>query len=455
MDFSSFLLRSDEAKQLYSKAKDYSIVDYHCHLSPKEIYEDKPFDNIGEMWLSGDHYKWRIMRNAGIDERYITGDASWEEKFEKYAEAISMAAGNPVYHWTAMELYMYFGISEPLNKESAKRIWKAANEKIKSERLSPRKLISDSKVEYIATTDDMTDSLEFHRLIKEDKSFRTTVAPSFRTDRMLLICQEGYPEYIKKLEEVSGVKIDGIDSLCHAIVKRLDFFCENGCKFTDVGIAYFPDREGDIASAEKAFRAAIAGEPVDSGDYMSFIAYMYTFLGKEYKKRNLVMQLHLAVYRNASSRLYALCGADSGGDCINDEISCKDIVRVLDSIDKDGGLPKTIIYTLNPAMAFKLASIAASFRNVYCGAAWWFCDHKRGIEEQIRTIAESGTLSAFFGMLTDSRSFLSYARHDYFRRILCSVIGDYIKGGEFDPLLADELVLKICNINIKNLISEK
>ncbi len=455
MDLSNFLLRCDEAKQLYSKAKNYSIIDYHCHLSPKEIYEDKPFDNIGEMWLSGDHYKWRIMRNAGVDEKYITGNASFEEKFEKYAESISLAAGNPVYHWTAMELAMYFGITETLDGESAKSIWERANAKIKADKLSPRKLILQSNVEYIATTDDMTDSLEFHKLIKEDKSFGVTVAPSFRTDKMLLICQEGYQDYIKKLEEVSETKITDIGSLCAAITKRLDFFLENGCKFTDVGIPFFPDREYDLDSAEKAFSSAILGKKVDHDDYMSFLSYMYLFLGKEYKKRGLVMQLHLAVCRNASSRLYSLCGADSGGDCINDEIKSEDMIRMLDAIDKDGGLPTTIIYTLNPSMAFKIASIAASFRNVYCGAAWWFCDHKRGIEEQIKNIAESGSLAAFFGMLTDSRSFLSYARHDYFRRILCSVIGDYIKDGEFDQKHADELVLRICNTNIKDLISGK
>lgn len=454
MNIENYLLSSKTAKELYKKAKEYPIIDYHCHLSPKEIYLDEPFDNIGSMWLGGDHYKWRIMREAGIDEKYITGDASFHDKFIKYAEAVSLSAGNPVYHWTAMELEKYFDITEPLDPDSAERIWEKANKKIKETGMSPRMLIKSSGVKYIATTDDPIDSLEYHRLLKEDKSFGVTVAPSFRTDKALLIGAKGYKEYIGALSEASGIKITGIDSFCDALTNRLDFFKENGCKFTDVGIAYFPDREPDKAAAERAFSCAIKGEPFKESDYISFLAYLYLFLGKEYKKRGLVMQLHLAVHRNASSALFESCGADCGGDCIGDPISGKDIIRVLDGIDRDGGLPLTVLYTLNPSMAPMLASAANSFRNVLMGAAWWFCDHKRGIEEQLRVICEAGSIAPFLGMLTDSRSFLSYARHDYFRRILCSVIASFIDDGEFDPKAADTLIKRICFENVERVISK-
>lgn len=450
----TYLLKSKQAEKIYDKIRSLPIVDYHCHLSPKEIYEDKPFDNIGEMWLGGDHYKWRLMRTAGIDERYITGNASWEEKFLKYAEALEFAAGNPLYHWSHMELSMFFGIDTPLKSSTAAEIYKKANDRIREKAISPRKLIKQSGVEALCTTDDITDDLSYHKLISEDKSFATKVLPSFRTDNLLLIKRDGYKDYINKLSDASGVTVSSLESLKAAVKNRLDFFCSRGCKFTDVGIPYFPDRIADDVEAEAVFANALAGKEVGDEAYRGFIGNMYLFLAGEYVKRNLVMQMHLAVYRNANSALFKSAGADCGVDCVGGEISGTSLIKLLDAVNENSGMPRTVIYTLNPTNAAQIASVAGAFPNVQCGAAWWFCDHKRGIREEIEIIAENSSLGSFLGMLTDSRSFLSYARHDYFRRILADVLGEWTNGGEYDKESAVRLAEKISYYNVKELISE-
>lgn len=352
----NYLLKTADAQDIYFKIKDLPIVDYHCHLSPKEIYEDKPFDNIGEMWIGGDHYKWRLMRTAGIDERYITGNTDWREKFIKYAAVLELAAGNPLYHWSHMELSMFFGIDKPLKSDNAAEIYDEANAFIAKNKLSPRKLIEQSKVETLCTTDDIIDTLEYHKKIKEDKSFKTRVLPSFRTDNLLLVRRTGYPHYIKKLAEVSGTEISNLESLKAAVIKRLDFFCLNGCRFTDVGIPYFPDRIADKLSVDDTFKKALAGAEISDAEYLGFIGNMYLFLAAEYKKRNLVMQMHLAVYRNANSNLFAALGADCGVDCVGDEISGTALIHMLDAINKNSGMPQTVIYTLNTANAAQIAS---------------------------------------------------------------------------------------------------
>ena len=448
-----YLISSETGKKLFRNIKGLPIIDYHCHLSPKEIYQDRPFNNIGEMWLGGDHYKWRLMRAFGVDEVYITGNASWRDKFQKFAETIAFAAGNPLYHWTQMELSLYFGIEQPLSGERAEEIWNKANLMISEQKLSPRKLITTSNVEYIATTDDINDSLEYHQKIRDDASFSTTVVPSFRIDNLLLIRREGYREYIGRLSEVSGITIDSLKSLQNALCNRLDFFAENGCKFTDVGIEYFPDRIGDEDEAWSAFSKALAGQTVTDEEFHGFLGYIYVFLASEYRRRNMVMQWHLSVKRSANGATFRKIGADCGGDCIGDVIKGDHIIRILDAIDSDGGLPVTILYTLNPTSAPALSAIAGSFRNVICGAAWWFCDHKRGIEEQLNVVAQTGHIGTFLGMLTDSRSFLSYARHDYFRRIICNLIGEWVDCGEFaDYKYAEKLAQNICYKNIRKLI---
>lgn len=451
----NYMLSNKAAEKLYSAVKDMPIADYHCHLSPKEIFEDKEFDNIGEMWLAGDHYKWRLMRLAGIDEKYITGDASYKEKFISYAKALQFAAGNPLYHWSHMELSMYFGIDEFLNEESAEGIWEKANSFIKENKLSPRKLINQSNVTYIATTDDIIDDLKYHEKIAEDKSFEVTVAPSFRTDNLLLIKREGYLDYIKTLSEISGIEIDSITALKSAVIDRLDYFVDHGCKFSDVGIPTFPDAIADDVSADKVFKKVLNGEEITDSEYKAFLGNMYLFLGVQYQKRNIVMQMHLAVQRNANSKLFKALGGDSGIDCIGNTISVNNIILILDAINSEKELPETILYTLNPSLASTLAVVAGSFRKVRCGAAWWFCDHKRGIIDEINVIAETMNLGSFLGMLTDSRSFLSYARHDYFRRIFCSVLGEWVEIGEYDKAAAEILAKAVCFNNIDNLIKEK
>ncbi len=448
-----YLLRTSAAEKLYAAVAKLPIIDYHCHLSPKEIAEDAPFTSIGELWLGGDHYKWRLMRAAGVEEKYITGDASYQEKFRKFAGALSLAAGSPLYHWAHMELSLYFGIDDYLTEANADEIWEKANSVIRKEGLSPRSMIRKAGVAYLATTDDVIDSLEYHKQIREDKTFDTVVAPSFRTDNVLLIRRAGYADYAAKLSAVSGVKVEGIASLKAALVQRLNHFCENNCRFTDIGIPDFPSYIASEEEADATYRKALAGEAVSDAEYSGFLGNMYLFLGKEYKERNLVMQWHLAVYRNASTKLFTMLGPDCGGDCVGDPLKGADVIRMLDAIEKAAGaVPQTILYTLHPGMADQLQTIAGSFRGVRCGTAWWFCDHRRGIEQQIEVIAELGHLGSFLGMLTDSRSFLSYARHDYFRRILCNKLAQWCENGEFDSAMAETVARRVCCENIKTLI---
>lgn len=448
----NYLLQNKTAQSLYESVKDMPIIDYHCHLSPKEIYEDLPFDNIGKMWLECDHYKWRLMRASGIDEEYITGSASWHDKFIKYAEAIEMSAGNPLYHWSHMELSMYFGIDDYLTADSAEDIWQRANAYIKEKALSPRKLIKQSGVEVICTTDDIIDSLEWHKKLKD--SFSVKVIPSYRTDNLLLMLRDGYLDYLDKLSAVSGVKITSLADLKAAAKQRLEYFVDCGCKFSDIGMPYFPNAVYSDERADKVFAKILDGEKVNEDDYLGLVGNMYLYLGGLYKEYGLVMQLHLSVMRNVNSVLFNTCGADCGVDTVGDCVDGPSLAKMLDAINKTTGLPKTIIYTLNPANASQIASIAHAFRGVVCGAAWWFCDHKRGIREQLEVISENASLGQFYGMLTDSRSFLSYARHDYFRRILCTLIGEWVELYEYNPESATKIVQKICYQNIKKVIGE-
>lgn len=438
------------AKKLYRAAKALPIVDYHCHLSPKEIYEDLPFENIGEIWLAGDHYKWRLMRTAGIDEAYITGkETTYKEKFLKYAEALEFAAGHPLYHWSHMELAQYFGIHTPLNKASAEAIWNEANAYISKTSMSPRKLIVQSNVEIICTTDDIIDDLSWHEKIAADATITTRVLPSFRTDNVMLMRREGYAEYIQTLSAVSGIEVTDLASLKVAIANRLDFFVARGCCCSDVGIPMFPSRIAEDDEADTIFRAVLAGQTISDDEYCGLIGNLYVYVNGLYKEKNMVSQWHLAVVRNANSVLADQLGADCGVDCVGNTVDGNALIRMLDAINVKTGLPKVVIYTLNEANIAQIACITAAFPNVRTGAAWWFCDHKRGIEDEIKTISENASLGSFYGMLTDSRSFLSYARHDYFRQILCNLIGEWVQRGEYDGASAQNLVTKICYTNIK------
>jgi glucuronate isomerase len=447
-----YMLKGDSARRIYDSVKNLPIIDYHCHLSPREIYEDKPFSDIGEIWLAGDHYKWRLMRNAGIDEKYITGNAPFGEKFVKYCSALEFAAGNPLYHWSHMELSMYFGIDMPINSRNAEEIRDKANSVIRRTSMSPRKLIEKSNVEVICTTDDITDGLAWHKKIAEDKTFKTRVLPSFRTDNLLLVRRADYRDYINRLSAASEIAVNSLETLKKAVADRLDSFCEVGCRCADIGIPYFPGRIADDGEADGIFRSVLAGGDITEEEYSGFLGNMYLFLNSLYRQKNMISQWHLSVERNANSVLAEKLGADCGVDTVGNAVDGRDLIMMLDAINRNGGLPKTVIYTLNETNAAQIASVAGAFPNVRCGAAWWFCDHRRGIENEIKTVAENGCLGTFYGMLTDSRSFLSYARHDYFRRILCNVIGEWADCGEYDADSAEELAHRICYDNIKQAI---
>ena len=444
------LLVSKYAKKIYAEVKDLPIIDYHCHLSPKEIYEDEPFENIGVMWLAGDHYKWRLMRCAGVDEKYITGDADWWEKFYQFAKVAGTAYGNPIKDWCALELKFFFGISTPLNEATAREIWEKANKVISSHKLSPRKLIRMSNVEYIATTDDPCDSLEYHDLIASEGKLNAKVVPSFRVDNLVLARSTGYGEYISKLGKVSDVNITDISSLQDAILKRLDFFVSKGCKFSDVGVEGFPTRVADDREADDTFKKLLAYEEVDDVAYNGFLGYMYLFFAKAYKERGIVQQWHLAVTRNSNSLMFEKLGRDMGFDCVGDAFDVKYVKNIIDIANSNNALPKTVIYTLNPTMYYPLVTMCGAFRDVVIGISWWFCDHRRGMQETLQILTELGHISALVGMLTDSRSFLSYTRHDYYRQVVCDFLGSLMDDEE--DVYAIQVAKDLCYNNAKKLI---
>ncbi|MBQ7339081.1 MAG: glucuronate isomerase [Clostridia bacterium] len=448
----NYLLPSQTAQALYAGIKDLPIVDYHCHLSPKEIYEDRKFDNIGEIWLGHDHYKWRLMREYGIEEARVTGDASWHDKFLAYADAIATAAGNPLYHWTQLELARYFDITEPLNPDTAEEIWQRANQKIRESGMSPRKLITDSNVLALATTDDPIDTLEYHKLLQADDTFATRVVPTFRTDRLTNVQKDDFVPYLALLSQAADIKITDLASLKAATIRRLDYFCSLGCTISDVGMFLFPNRVADEQEAADSLALRLAGKALTEAQTHGLIGYLHLFLAAEYKKRGIAMQWHLASVRNVNTDIYRALGPDCGVDCMSSTIPVEDVLALLDAVAQQSGLPKTILYTLNPAQNAAFSVIAGCFPGVIMGTAWWFCDHKRGIEDVIRTVAETAHLGTFLGMLTDSRSFLSYARHEYFRRILCAVIAEWVDNGEFPcDAYTQKLLENICLNNARAL----
>lgn len=446
------MLSSKRAEEIYDKVKDLPIIDYHCHLSPREIYEDRPFSDIGEIWLAGDHYKWRLMRGFGVDEKYITGDASWEEKFEKFAEAVGYALGNPVKDWVAAELMFFFGITTPLNKDKAKEIREKANAVIKEKQISPRKLIEMANVEYIATTDDPCDTLEWHDLIAKEGKLRAKVAPTFRTDNLVSVEKADYNDYLARLSKASGIEIKSLSDFRKAIESRLDFFVSKGCRFSDIGVAGFPSSVAEEKDAEKTFADVLSGKGADKEEISAFKGYLYVFLAAQYKKRGITMQMHLAVTRNSNGVMFEKCGADSGFDCVGDAIDTVTLTRVIDKMNRNGGLPETIIYTLNPSMYYTLITMIGAFRGVHLGVSWWFCDHKRGMRETFDRLSELGHICSMVGMLTDSRSFLSYTRHDYYRQCLCDFLAD--NSSERDGDAPAEVAKRLCYYNAKKLLED-
>ena len=434
----NFLLETKTAQKLYhSFAKNKMIYDFHCHLSPKEIYEDKNYSNIAEIWLSGDHYKWRYMRSAGIPEECCTGNATDYEKFKAYAKAVQYAIGNPLYHWTHLELQRYFGINEPLTEKTVDKIWNKANEMIAAGGFSARKLIEKSNVALIATTDDPCDTLEYHQKLREDKSFKTRVVPTYRPDNVLGIEKETFADYIAKLESATGIEAKDFESLKEALLVTLGKFHDTGCRISDHSAASMPFMIADEKEIDKIYKKALKEKSVTLEEAEQFKTAVMVFLGKEYAKRGWVMQLHMGALRNNNTRMFNKLGADAGFDSIDDQEQARTLSAFLNELDKEDLLPKTILYTLNPKDNFVLGTMLGNFQTggvkgkIQFGSAWWFNDHRDGMEEQMKTLANLGALHAFVGMLTDSRSFTSYPRHEYFRRILCNILGTWVENGEF------------------------
>ena len=445
-----FLLSTDTAKKLFHDyAENMPLCDYHCHLSPKEIWENKPYTTITQVWLYGDHYKWRAMRAFGIDEKYITGDATDKEKFLAWAKTIQYCIGNPLYHWTHLELQRFFGIYEPLTERNAEEIYDKINAMLTGKGFCPRDFIENSNVAVICTTDDPTDSLEYHKKIAEEGNLSAKVYPTFRPDKAIEINKDGYPDYISKLSEASGIKIDSFDALKEALSNRIEHFVKAGCRISDHGMTYIPYRTG--ICPDEIFKKALSGEKVSIEEEEAFKTALLLHCGREYAKHGWAMQIHINAIRNNNSKMFEKLGPDTGYDSIFDLQLAKNLSGFLDALERESMLPKTIFYSLNPNDNYVLASMMGNFQGgkkgkMQLGSAWWFNDHRDGMEEQMKSLANVGLLSCFVGMLTDSRSFLSYPRHEYFRRILCNILGNWVENGEYpaDEEILSEIVKGIC-----------
>lgn len=452
-----FLLDSETEKQLFfDYAESQPIFDWHCHLSPNEILENRQPLDLCELWLGGDHYKWRAMRSAGVNERFITGDAPPFEKFSAYAKTLSLAVGNPLVHWSHLELQRYFGIERFLCERSARDIWEAAQKRIDSEDYRPQTLIKNSNVFALCTTDDPADSLDIHKELK--RSFPVPVLPAFRPDKAINIETHPFAEWVEKLGEAADISITDYESFKAALCARMDAFKSAGCVASDQSVDRVVCVRKTYAELDSIFKKAKDGESLSEDELLGFKFETLLFLGKEYAKRGFAMELHLGALRNNNSRMFRSIGADAGFDSIDDKIQACGLSRLLDAMDVDGLLPKTILFCLNPSDTYVLGAMLGNFQNsdavgkIQLGSGWWFNDNIDGMTAQLKALGNLGVLGTFVGMVTDSRSFLSYPRHEYFRRILCHIVGSWVDGGLFP---ADDEILKtiIEGISFKN--SEK
>ena len=448
-----FLLSTPTAVTLFHDyAAGMPLVDYHCHIDPREIWENRQFENITQIWLGGDHYKWRIMRSGGVPEEYVTGNAPDREKFQKFAEVLPRCVGNPMYHWCHLELKTYFGYDGVLNGQTAEDVWNLCNQKLQTMRA--RDFIKASNVAMIGTTDDPCSDLAYHALLA-DSDLGTKVCPSFRPDPALNMHKKGFVEYIAKLSAVTGMDIKSVADVKAALSARMDHFAAHGCRASDHGLDYIMYREASEEQINAALTTALAGGTVDMELVEAYQTALLIFCAGEYARRGWVMQLHFSCMRNPNSRRFAELGPDTGFDSIAVTNSCAPLYRLMDALDKDNALPRTVLYSLNPADnqwidtllgAFQDSSIPGKLQH---GSAWWFNDNKVGMQDQLTSLANLSILGNFIGMLTDSRSFLSYTRHEYFRRILCNLIGNWIENGEYpcDIPTAGALVQDICYYN--------
>ncbi len=452
-----FLLSNDTAKKLYHDyAAKMPIIDYHCHINPQEIFEDRRFETITQVWLGGDHYKWRVMRSNGVEEKYITGDATDREKFQKFAEALPKCIGNPMYHWCHLELQRYFGYYGVLNGETAEEVWNLANEKLRNDpTMTARGLVKQSNVMMVGTTDDPIDSLEWHDKIAADESMEAKVCPSYRPDKAVNIHKKTFVPYIKELEKRVGYEFACIKCVRRALSETIAYFNDHGCKASDHGLDYVPYEEATDEELTAIFKKAMAGEAVTKREADAYMTNLVMHCAKEYKKYGWVMQLHFSCLRDNNARLYEKLGPDTGFDAIAITPSGAPLSKLLSALDYTGNLPKTILYSLNPGDNAQLGTLLGCFQGpevpgkIQHGSGWWFNDTKQGMIDQMTSLANLGLLGNFIGMLTDSRSFLSYTRHEYFRRIMCNLIGTWVENGEYpaDMKVLGELVQGIASLN--------
>ena len=444
-----FMLESATAQRLFhSYAESLPIIDYHCHISPKEIYEDRRFDNLAEIWFGGrnddgsyfgDHYKWRVMRSNGTPEELVTGGAPAFEKFLAFARALEMAIGNPMYHWCNLELKKYFGVEVPLTEENAKVIWNQCNDMLRNDpRCSVRGLIEQSNVAYVGTTDDPIDTLEWHEKILADPTVNFMVCPSFRPDKAVNIDKPGFVEYMGKLaESVGKAELSSIGEVLDVLDQRIDHFKRHGCRASDHGIDYVMFRPCTLDEADAVYRKAMRGEKLSVEEAEQYQTTVLLHLARKYNAENIVMEIHFSCARNVNQRMFRLEGPDTGFDMIAKSDCGREIAAFFSALDETGELPKTVLFSLDHNDFNVIGTCMGAFQGtevpgkIQMGTAWWFLDTKDGMEEQMRSLANLGLLGNFIGMLTDSRSFLSYTRHDYFRRIMCNLIGDWVEKGQY------------------------
>lgn len=461
-----FLLSTDTAKALYHEhAARMPIIDYHCHINPAEIASDRRFSSIVEVWLGGrqpdggyygDHYKWRLMRSAGTPERLITGDADPEDKFVAWAKALQYAIGNPLYHWTHLELQRYFGVYEPLTERNAKEIYRICNEALADPSMSARGIVKKSNVRLLCTTDDPIDDLKHHEAIAQDPTCDFKVLPAFRPDRAMRIDKPGFASYMKELEAVSGVTIDSFAALAEAMRNRIDYFEAHGCRVSDHGLDRMIYAAATRDELDAILAKGLSGLPVTEREYEAFHTALLLECAKAYAEKKWVMQLHYGCVRNSSELLFSALGPDAGGDAMNDRRAAEHLAAFLSLLEANGALPRTVLYSLNPADNGVNATVMGAFQSnadvagkLQLGSAWWFNDHKPGMEQQMTDLMALGYFGGFIGMLTDSRSFLSYTRHEYFRRILCNKLGTLVENGEY-PADMETLGAMVENISYNN-----
>jgi glucuronate isomerase len=451
----NFLLQNKTAIKLYNDyAKNLPIIDYHCHLPPDELAKNKKFENISKIWLNGDHYKWRAMRTLGVSEKFITGEANDYDKFMEWSKVIPYTIRNPLYHWSHLELLRYFDVDELLNEKSAQQVYHVTSEKLQNDAFSTQGLLKKMNVEVVCTTDDPIDSLKHHSTLKD----KSRIFPTFRPDKALFIANENYISYIQKLAEKAGFSVNSYSDLLQALQNRIDFFYENGCKLSDHGLEKIQYFDISKYNVETIFKKRLNAESISSEEVQYFEFYTLFELCKMYHAKNWTIQFHLGALRNNNERMLHILGADSGFDSIGDFSQARSLSSFLNLLDKEDKLCKTIIYNLNPSDNEVFASMIGNFNDgsikgkVQFGAAWWFLDQKDGMEKQINTLSNLGVLSASVGMLTDSRSFLSFPRHEYFRRLLCNMFGKDIENGLLpnDEILIGEIISNICYYNAKN-----